>query len=309
MDLRHSAGQYLALRRAMGYQLTRHDRLINQFIDYLDKCRASRITVEHALAWACRPAGADSRWHAAKLAAIRGFAAFVHADSAGQRAELIPTGLVPAAARRPVPYLYTPAQVTDLIEHAHRLRPTVRGLTVATIIALMAASGMRIGEALALDTTDLGTDSERLRVTGKYGATRRLPVHSSTITALSAYLRRSRRLVAAPADGALFVTLNATRPQAGNVQRAFREVASDCGLSAGPGNSVPRLHDLRHSFAVATLVDAHRAGVDVDARIAALATYLGHVSPASTYWYLTASPELLELAADRMWTHQEGRTS
>src|SRR5699024_3940794 len=163
---------------------------------------------------------------------------------------------------------------------AHRLRPRVRGLTVATIIALMAATGVRIGEALALDTTDLDAGREMLRITGKYGNVRRLPVHPSTISALSDYLRRSRRLVAAPADRARFVTLTATPPQAGNVARAFRTVASDCALPVGPGNSAPRLHDLRHSFAVTTLVEAHRAGADVDARIAALATYLGHVSPA-----------------------------
>jgi integrase/recombinase XerD len=106
---------------------------------------------------------------------------------------------------------------------------------------------------------------------------------------LTSYLRTSRGLVGSPQDQALFVTVNATRPRAGNVQRAFRALTKACWLPAGTGNNEPRLHDLRHSFAVNTLIEAHRAGVDVDARIAALATYLGHTSPTSTYWYYSDS--------------------
>lgn len=306
MDLRNSARDYLALRRAMGYQLRRHDVLIGQFVAYLHARGGGKITVEHALAWACLPFGTRPRWHGARLAVIRGFAAYVHAQSAGAEAELIPTGLLSGRAHRPVPYLYTPAQITDLVTGAHRLRPEVRGLTTATIIALMAATGLRIGEALALDVADFDAVGDTIMVSGKYGNKRRLPVHASTTAALSNYLRGSRALVAAPADGALFVTINATRPKAGNVERAFRTLTEACQLPISGQGSKPRLHDLRHSFAVNTLIDAHLAGVDVDARIAALATYLGHVSPASTYWYLTASPELLDLAAKQLWAQQEG---
>src|SRR5213078_8582 len=114
----------------------------------------SRISIEHALAWACLPRGARPRWHTARLAAIRGFAAHVHADCA-EAAELIPAGLLPSRVEHAVPYLYTPAQLTGLINRAHTLRPAVRGLTLATVIGLMAATGVRIGEALALDTTSL----------------------------------------------------------------------------------------------------------------------------------------------------------
>jgi integrase len=196
-----------------------------------------------------------------------------------------------------------------LINRAHTLRPAVRGLTLATVIGLMAATGVRIGEALALETTSLDTAGATIAVTGKYGNTRRLPVHSSTMAALTGYLRTSRGLVGSPHDQALFVTVNATRPRAGNVQRAFRTLTRACRLPAGTGNNEPRLHDLRHTFAVTSLIEAHRAGIDVDSRIAALATYLGHISPTSTYWYLTASPELLDLVNDRVEAHRQGRTS
>lgn len=205
-----------------------------------------------------------------------------------------------------VPYLYTPAQLSDLIEQAHTLRPAVRGLTLAAVISLLAATGLRIGEALELDVASLHPDGT-MTVSGKYGKQRRLPVHPSTTAALTGYLQTSRRLVGTPGEQHLFVTVNATRPRAGNVQQAFRSVTAACGLPAGSGHHQPRLHDLRHTFAVNTLLDAHRAGVDVDVRIAALATYLGHVSPASTYWYLTASPELLDLVSDRVQAHQQRR--
>jgi integrase len=303
--LRASAREYLAWRRAMGYRLSRHEGLIGQFLDYLDHRQEPRISVEQALAWACLPDSAHPRWHATRLAAIRGFAAHVHTHNA-EAAELIPAGLLPSRVERAVPYLYTPAQVSGLIDRARTLAPTVRGLTLATVIGLMAATGVRIGEALALNTTSLDVAAATLAVTGKYGKARRIPVHPSTTAALTSYMRTSRALVGSPHDQALFVTVNSTRPLAGNVEKAFRTLTMACRLPPGTGHNPPRLHDLRHSFAVNTLIAAHRAGVDVDARIAALATYLGHVSPTSTYWYLTASTELLDLVNDRVEAHHQG---
>ncbi|HEX2810911.1 MAG TPA: tyrosine-type recombinase/integrase [Kineosporiaceae bacterium] len=307
-DLRASALEYLGLRRAMGYRLDRHDGQIGQFLDYLEVRHSGSITVEHALAWACLPGECRSRWHAARLAAIRGFAAYVHAGRSDD-AELIPTGLIPSRVEHAVPYLYTAEQITGLIRQARTLKPLVRGLTLATVIGLMASTGIRIGEALSLDATSFDARRAQLTVTGKYQKVRRLPIHSSTAAALTNYLQVSRRLVGPPKDQALFLTLNATRARMASVERAFRVVTTSCALRVEPGNKQPRLHDLRHTFAVNTLIDAHRDGVDVDARIAALASYLGHVSPSSTYWYLTASPELLDIVAQRVETHRRDYSS
>lgn len=306
-DLRASARQYLALRRAMGYQLVRHEELIRQFVDYLDSKHQTRISVEHALAWASLPGQTRPRWHTARLTVIRGFAGFVHANCPAD-GDLIPAGLLPGRVERPVPYLYAPDQIGALMSGACALRPLIRGLTLSTVIGLMAATGIRISEALAMDTTSIDAAEPAITVTGKYAKVRRIPVHATTIAALSTYLRNSRVLVGAPDGGSLFVTVNATRPRANNVETAFRTVATAIGLRA-PAGSSPHLHGLRHTFAVNTLIDAHRAGVDVHARIGTLATYLGHVSPASTYWYLTASPELLDLTADRVEAFQRSRTS
>jgi site-specific recombinase XerD len=157
--------------------------------------------------------------------------------------ELIPAGLLPSRVDHAVPYLYTPAQLTNLINRARTLRPEVRGLTLATVIGLMAATGLRVGEALALDTTSLDATGAALSVSGKYGKQRRIPVHPSTAAALASYVRTSRCMVGSPHDQALFVTVNATRPLAGNVQKAFRALATACQLPPGSGRNRPRLHD------------------------------------------------------------------
>lgn len=305
-ELRASVEEYLELRHAMGYRLHAHGRLLPAFVDYLTARHAEAITVEHALAWACLPQGTHPRWHATRLAAVRALAAHVHARDP-QRAELIPTRLLPVHVHRVVPHLYTGEQIAALLEAAHQLRPAVRAHTMVAVISLMTAVGLRIGEALGLDTTDLDLQASTITVTGKYAKKRRLPVHPGTISALTEYLGVSRHLVGAPVDDALFVTCNATRPKANNVQSAFRSLTRTCGLLPAPGTRAPRLHDLRHTFAVNTLLDAHRDGINVDTRIAALATYLGHVNPMSTYWYLSASPDLLNLVNDRVQAAGEGR--
>lgn len=306
-DLRLAAEQYLGLRRAMGYELARHDHLIDQFLHYLQNRGSVRITVAAAVEWACLPAGTRPRWHAARLAVIRGFATYVHAHQP-DAAEPIPASLLSARVDHAVPYLYSPEEITALVEAAYRLRPPVRGLTVATVIGLMAATGVRIGEALALDVDSLDVADSAITVCGKYNRQRRLPVDRSVTTALTGYVHTSRALVATGrSQASLFLTCRGTRPRQNNIQTAFRTLTTTCGIGPATGNDRrPRLHDLRHTMAVSTLIDAHRDDVDVDARIAALATYLGHVSPASSYWYLTASPELLDVVAGRIPTITEG---
>ena len=302
--LRRWAGDYLELRDRCGYRTEDHRQLLTGFLDYLDQQGASTIRVGDALAWASQPQGATSGWRAHRLAAVRSFAAHVHA-SEPDTAELIPAGLLPARRNRSAPYLYTDTQIATVIHRARLLAPIVRGQTLATVIGLMAATGMRTSETVGLNTTSFDASGRTIRVLGKGGSHRLLPLHPSTVTALSDYLTTSRGLVGQPPGGSLFVTQRATRPSANSVQQAFRRVAEGCRLPVPAGRRAPRLHDLRHTFAVNTLLEAHRDGVDVGARIAALATYLGHATPANTYWYLTASPELLDLVNDRIQAHQQ----
>ena len=302
-SLQAQASEYLQLRRAMGHQLARHDSLLTSFLDYLQQSGRQRISVEIALEWACLPATTDPRWKAARLSAVRGFAAYVHAREPGA-ASLIPSGLIPTTVIRQQPYIYAPEQTRALMAAALTLQPPLRGLTMNTVIGLMAATGMRISECLGLNIADFDWPAGMLTVRGKRSNPRLVPISPSTTTALRHYLKASRELSTCNDPEAFFVNMYHKRPHSTGVDGAFRSLHEALGFKARPGGKAPRLHDLRHTFATNALLQACRDGVDVDARIAVLATYLGHVSPASTYWYFTAVPELLALASDRVRTAQ-----
>lgn len=303
---RSKAAEYLLVRRAMGFKLANHEWLIKDFLDTLERDRAQKITVSAALTWACLPQAVSPNWHKDRLTVIRSLAGYIHA-SAPQAAELIPEGLIPAPSWRKSPYLYSTEEIQALIRQAHTLKPAVRAETMATIIGLMASTGMRVSEALGLERSSLDAENLALTVTGKGGARRLLPVQATTITALQRYIATSRHLVPTRTES-LFVNLKGIRPLRNNIEKAFRVITADCTWASGPGSREPRLHDLRHTFAVNTLMDAHRDGTGVEARIAALAAYLGHVNPASTYWYLSASPELLQIVNERVQERIEGNT-
>jgi integrase len=295
---------YLQLRHVMGHALHQHGPLISGFLADLDATGQTVITAEAAVRWACAPVDVTTRWWASRLAVIRGFATYVHGHDPSLAA-LIPDGLVPTRVVRSLPYIYTPAQIEGLMAAALTLRPVLRGLTLSTVIGLMGATGLRISECLALNISDLDVVENVLAVTGKRGHHRLVPIDPTTTTALREYLRASRTLTVGADPAAVFLNFQGRRAHAGNVQVAFRSLTEAVGYRPRPGGKMARLHDLRHSFATNTLLRAHLEGVDVDARIAVLATYLGHVSPASSYWYLTATPELLELAAAKVAAAQQ----
>lgn len=297
-DLRQAAADYLRLRRSFGYKLADHDWLIAGFLDHLAEIGSTTITIGDALAFAQVPAVTSRRWHATRLDVIRGFSAFVHASDP-DAAELIPPGLIYARVSRRIPYLYSEEQIRALMSWAEVLRPAIFGATMSTFIGLIAATGIRSGEAIEVDIEDLSGDRHTMTVTGKCGRKRLVPLHSSTMAALNGYLRLRATAAPAPQTGPLFVGCRGARLNKNTARAAFRQIADAADLPVNPGAAPPRLHDLRHTFAVNSVIDAHRQGTDVDARIAVLATYLGHVDPVYTYWYLTASPELMMLAMTR----------
>lgn len=308
--LRQHARDYLNLRLDRGYRPCDAPWVIRNYLNHLDEQGSTRITIADALAWSCLPEHVSLAWHNERLGIIRSFATYVRAIDS-DAADLIPTRLIPSKRNRVTPYLYTPEQITALMSRAEALQPALRGHTLATILGLMAATGIRTAEALALNTEHVDTDQYTILIHGKGGAQRLLPVHRCTIAALNRYRASVNHHLRSPqGDGAFFRDPDGKRPVANTVQQTFRAVASACGLGAiQPGGRLPRMYDLRHSFAVNTLIDAHHTRADVDQRVATLATYLGHRSTAYTYWYLTASPELLHLVADRIETHfQKGQS-
>jgi len=303
--LRAAARDYLSERRARGYRLEDHEWLLRAFLDGLDARGVTRITVAGALAFAIARPQTQRSWQAKRLAVVRQFAWYVHGiDPAA--AEPIPAGLIDARTARRVPYLYSDEQIAELMSAAAALPAEMLAASMQALIGLLASTGLRSGEAGALDVGDLDAAARLLTVTGKYGRVRLVALHPTTAEALTGYLRiRASR--AAPA-GPLLVGENGRRLNLTMARAIFRSLTRQCDLAPQPGCGAPRLHDCRHRFAVNTLIDAHRQGRDVDACIATLATHLGHVSPVHTYWYLTITVELVDAVSERVALYyQQGR--
>ena len=299
--LAESLADYLALRRSLGYKLERAAKLLAQFVGYLAAIGAETVTVEAALSWATQPRGADKSWWANRLSVVRGFARYLH--TIDPATEVPAADLLPARSRRATPYLYSDNDIAALLAAAAALHSPLRVATYRTLIALLAVSGLRVGEAMRLDRSDLDLARGVLLVRdSKFGKSREVPLHPSTAAALHRYLGRADRPRPA-ATPALFISSAGTRLRYCNVQWTFARLVRRAGLAARSGSCRPRLHDLRHTFAVRAVLDGYTSGADVQARLPLLSTYLGHVDPAATYWYLSAAPELLALAGERLAQH------
>ncbi len=298
--LRQAAADYIAIRRALGFKLERHPRLLAQFAAYLEDAGAATVTTGLALAWATSPAGASPDWHRARLAVARGFAAYLTALD--PRTQVPPAGLLPRCAERATPYLLSEDALASLMTAAGTLTPPLRAATYTTLLGLLATAGLRVGEAIRLGRGDVDLAAGLLLVrNSKWDKSRELPLHDSTTSALAAYASTRDRLCPAPRHpGVFFVSTRGTRLVYSDIRRTLLSLARRAGVPAGPPGSRLRPHTLRHSFAVATLLDWYQAGADVDARLPALSAYMGHVSPSSTYWYLSAAPELLAVVAGRL---------
>jgi integrase/recombinase XerD len=294
-----AAADYLRLRRALGHRLEWDGRLLADFARHLDERGVTRLSTHEALAWSAASTTGAAGSVAHRLTLIRGFARYLAAFDPDT--EIPPRELFPAPILRRVPYIFTAEQIDALITAAGELTPRLRVATFRTLIGLMAATGLRTSEALRLDTTDVDVANRQLLVRcSKFGKTRHLPLHPSTLTALQRYLVERGTC----ANPLLFVGAD-HRPLHRNGEPAatFRQLLAEVGIAVTAGRRPPRLHDLRHTFAVATLRDWHAAGADVEAQLAVLSTYLGHLNPAYTYWYLQAVPELMSVLGHRVETY------
>jgi integrase len=299
--------QYLALRRAVGYKLERAGRLLPDFVAFLHHRRAQTVTTELALRWAKQPPDGHPAWWAEKLSIVRGFARYLQAVD--PRTEVPPADLLPRRILRVTPYLYTEQDIPRLLHAAYALHPPLRAATYRTFFGLLAVTGLRIGEAIRLDRQDVDWTHRLLVIRGsKFGKSREVPLHDTTIEALRTYARLRDQIGPRPKSPSFFLSSVGTRLIYMNALRTFWELLDRTGIEGRSPRCRPRPHDLRHTFAVRTLLDWYRAGVDVQARLPALSTYLGHFDPTSTYWYLSAAPELLALAAQRLETAQGERS-
>jgi integrase/recombinase XerD len=287
-DLHTVAVEYLAIRRALGFKLRGYDRLLENFIGFLTDAGASTITTAAALAWATRPAQAQPVRYAQRLCVIRGFASYAHAIDA--TVQVPPLDLLSYRRWQRTPFLYSQVDIDALIAAAGRLRRPLRAATYRSVFGLLAVTGMRVGEAIALDDADVDLPGGVLVIReAKFGKQRRLPLHPSTVAALRDYAAARDQLCTWPRGSSFFVSTRGTRLIYHNVRTTFAELLTHAGITAPTGVAAPTIHGLRHSFAVATLRDWYRAGVDVAARLPVLSAYLGHAHPVSTYWYYSDS--------------------
>lgn len=295
---------YLSLRRQLGFKLRDAGRLLQQFVAFAQKHGASFITTKLALRWAAPPSMKPGR-SATRLSVVRQFADFVSAID--PRTEVPPQKLLPRQYRRRTPYLYRTNEVSRLIEASRDIGPDdpIKGATYSTLLGLLAATGMRIHEAVSLDRADVDLGAGLLTVRRAKGNKSRLvPLHVSSRDALRRYASLREQTYPRPLSSKFFLVGKGMPPHLSTVNRWFLLVARQLGLRRPGDRSGPRVHDLRHYFAIQTLLRWYRADVDVEVHLPELSTYLGHVHVRDTYWYLSATPELLRLAT-RRWERKE----
>lgn len=295
--------RYLTIRHGLGYDLGTAARVLRRFIAFAENQGADHITTDLFLRWKAAFGKANCHTWAARLGMVRIFAQWL--CGIDPRNEVPPQGLIPSRYRRSRPYIYSEQEIGRILAEAERLPSVngIRGLTYSTLFGLIAVTGLRVSEALALDNGDVDLVLGVLTVRrGKFGKARLVPVSESTLARLAAYAEERDRLLGAIPQS-FFVSDGGVRPSDCGARYNFASVCQSIGLRPpqkfGRHGRGPRIHDLRHAFAVRTIVTWYRAGKNPGQEMLKLSTYLGHVCPEHTYWYIEAVPELLELAAER----------
>lgn len=304
MSMRSYVEEYLIMRRSLGFKLDIDGRMLLDFADRLDRAGRRTITVQDAVAWATEPAYATAGHRQHRLGVVRGFARYLSAFD--PECQIPAVDLLPARTHRPTPYHYSATEIAALVHAAGTIAAPLLATTVAALISLIAASGLRLGEALALDRRDVDGREAALTVTGKNDLTRLVPLHQTTAEMLANYAARRDRLCPTPVSPGFFLTRTGRRVQQRCVQETFARLLVAAAIDTPTGRRRPRIHDLRHTMTVNVLVGWYQSGVDVQARLPVLSTFLGHTGPEATYWYLQATPELLSLAAQRL-EHPHGQ--
>jgi integrase len=310
--LRQAAQEYLSMRRHLGFKLHDAGKGLLDFVTFMAQHRAPSITQALALAWAQQPSNAQPAYWARRLGFVRGFAQ--HRSATDPRTQIPADGLLPFQPQRARPYLYSDAEIRDLLRAALTMpcryaRGQLRPWVYYCLFGLLSVSGLRLGEARNLELDDVDLTAAVLTIRGaKFGKTRLVPLHASTCTVLADYLRRRQRHWGLrPVSSYVFVSSWGHRLDSGDIHRTFYALSRQVGLRGPSDHHGPRLHDLRHRFATQTLVHWYRSHQDPERRLPVLSAYLGHVHVADTQWYLSGSPELMRAAMRRLEHRWEER--
>lgn len=299
--LRKTLQEYLAVRRALGVKLYNVGLDLHHFVSFMEKHRACVITTKLALQWVRQPRDAHPSYLAERLGRVRRFAQYVSAIDL--RTEIPSQEFLPYRSERKPPYIYSDAEIKRLIKAARKLPSSVglRPYTYSAFFGLLTITGMRIGEAVALNQQDVDLKEGIITIhQAKFGKSRLVPLHRSTQRALENYLLNKNRICPKPKTTAFFISDQGNRLTQCTVRWTFNRLSRQIGLRGPTDRHGPRIHDFRHRFAVQTLLLWYRNDIDPRQHIHQLSAYLGHVHVSDTYWYLSSVPELLQLAAQRL---------
>lgn len=299
--IRQMLADYLALRRGLGYKLLSAGTALQSFVGFLEEAGAEYISTKYALTWALLPTSVQAVRCWRRLAFVRGFARYCAALD--PRTEVPPADLLPYRYERRAPFFFSDGDIRALLQAAIA-SPGKDGVTNHAhyyVIGLLSVTGIRISEALNLKMTDVDLDNAVLSIhSTKFGKSRLVPLHQSTVKALADYREKRALFLKGRQSPYWFVNRNGKQLRCDTFDRQFRRLTKKLGLVPTNGQRTPHLHDLRHRFAMSTLVRWYSDGQDIDCRLPILSAYLGHVDIRYTYWYLSAYPKLLAAARDRL---------
>jgi integrase len=304
--LRLALERYLSMRQGLGYKYRNQARDLGDFVSFMEARKATTITTKLALAWATLPPR-SSVSSAMRLTAVRAFAR--HVVSMDPKTEIPPTGIFPQW-RRPKPYIYSAGEIHGLLAAALALPPidALRRWTYHHLFGLIAVTGMRLSEATGLQRDEVDLREGVLTVRkAKFGKSRILPVHPTTRAVLRSYAERRDHHLGSRCGPHFFVAERGGRLRKEDIHRVFWRLSREIGLRRPGDSSGPRVHDLRHTFAMRTLLGWYREGAEVEKGLPALSTYLGHTCVRNTYWYLSACPDLMQEAVRRLDRRWEAR--
>ena len=299
--LRKAVREYLDIRRNLGFKMHGADKPLLDFISFMEQRRTVYVTNKLALTWAQKNSSARPAEWARRLRLVRGFA--LYRSATDPRTQVPAYGLLPHRPQRARPYLYTKVEIRRLLSAARRMPPGagLRPWTYYCLFGLLSVSGLRIGEACNLELQDVDLKNAVLTIRGaKFGKCRLVPLHASTCKVLADYITRRKRFLSGRPAAHLFISHRGNRLDGGEIRRTFYTLSRQIGLRGVSDSHGPRLHDMRHRFAVQTLLRWYRTGEDVERRLPILSAYLGHVHVADTYWYLSQWPELMQEAMKRL---------
>lgn len=306
MSLQKSLADYLSLRRSLGFKLHSDGQALATFVEFLDANKSDYITIAQAVCWAKLTSSNRPSHLGKRLCFVRGFATYLAAFDS--RTEIPPADLFPSKHQRPTPYLFTDTEIYRLVKAAGQLQgvgPFLKD-SLSCLFGLLSVTGLRISEALNLTVEDIDLESGIITIAGtKFGKTRLVPLHSSTVSALTRYRDNRQQFLEARSVGYWFLNQQAKRLGYTCVRDNFRKLHKLLDIDSKEGYPRPRLHDLRHHFAVSTLTRWYKNGVNVDGKLPVLSAYLGHVETRDTYWYITACPNLMNAAKKRLEKHWE----